>query len=82
MHLSRPGHPTRESACAAGSLVAAGLDGAADRPLRLVDGLLYLGRYWRQEQLVRVELDTRAGRQLGPVDPTRLRVALDRLLGR
>ena len=31
----------------------AGPDAGVGRPLRLVDGLLYLDRYWRQEQLVR-----------------------------
>jgi exodeoxyribonuclease V alpha subunit len=43
-------------------LVAVGAQ-APWRPLRLVDGLLYLDRYWQQEQRVRRELDERA---LGP----------------
>ncbi len=67
------------AACEVSPLVAVGVDGAADRPVRLVDGLLYLDRYWRQEQLVRVELDARAMLQPSSVDPVRLRAALDRL---
>ena len=50
-----------------------------DRPLRLVDGLLYLDRYWREEQLVRAELDARTSRTPLAVDTDRLRAALDRL---
>ena len=42
--------------------------GAPWRPLRLVDGLLYLDRYWQQEQQVRRELDERAARPAPPVD--------------
>ncbi len=49
------------------------------RPLRYVDGLLYLDRYWRQEELIRRELDDRAGRPRPAVDPERLRAALQRL---
>ena len=48
-------------------VVAVGAD-APWRPLRLVDGLLYLDRYWQQEQLVRRELDERAARPAPPVD--------------
>ncbi|MBN1094658.1 exodeoxyribonuclease V subunit alpha [Blastococcus sp. TML/C7B] len=48
-------------------VVAVGLD-APWRPLRLVDGLLYLDRYWQQEQLVRRELDERAARPAPAVD--------------
>jgi exodeoxyribonuclease V alpha subunit len=63
--------------CTASPLVANGADddGSA-RPLRLVDGLLYLDRYWRDEELVRAELDERAA---GPadVDVQALRTALD-----
>lgn len=46
-------------------LVAVG-PAAPWRPLRLVDGLLYLDRYWQHEQLVRRELEERAARA-GPV---------------
>jgi len=81
-------------ACAASPLVADGGDvvGGADRadsaegaeadpscPLRLVEGWLYLDRYWRQEELVRRELDSRAARPAPDVDPVRLRGALGRL---
>ena len=48
-------------------LVACGVD-AAWRPLRLVDGLLYLDRSWQQEQLVRRELDERAARPVPAVE--------------
>ncbi|TYP86906.1 exodeoxyribonuclease V subunit alpha [Blastococcus xanthinilyticus] len=48
-------------------VVAVGAD-APWRPLRLVDGLLYLDRYWQQEQLVRRELDERAARPAPPAD--------------
>jgi exodeoxyribonuclease V alpha subunit len=48
-------------------VVAVGVE-APWRPLRLVDGLLYLDRYWQQEQLVRRELDERAARPAPPVD--------------
>ena len=41
------------AACVESPLIAVGVDGPEDRPLRLVDGLLYLDRYWREEQLVR-----------------------------
>jgi exodeoxyribonuclease V alpha subunit len=48
-------------------VVAVGVD-APWRPLRLVDGLLYLDRYWQQEQAVRRELDERAARPAPAVD--------------
>src|SRR5450759_5259490 len=67
------------AACAASPLVAGGVNGAPDRPVRLVDELLYLDRYWRQERLVRAELDARAGCRPTAVDSGRLRAALDRL---
>jgi exodeoxyribonuclease V alpha subunit len=73
------------AACAASPLVASGPAGPEGRPLRLVDGLLYLERYWRQEELVRTELATRAdGVGVGPDDAAdleRLRSGLDRLFG-
>ena len=68
------------AACAASPLVAAGADTPGGRPLRLVDGLLYLERYWRQEEVVRTELAARAG--VPPaVDLDRLRAALARRFG-
>jgi len=75
-------------ACAASPLVAVGPGGPSGprgpgspawRPLRLVEGLLYLDRYWRQEELVRTELDARASRPGPAVDADRLRAALARL---
>jgi exodeoxyribonuclease V alpha subunit len=39
--------------------VAVGLEGDPDRPLRWVGGRLYLDRYWRDEQRVRLEVDQR-----------------------
>ena len=67
------------AACEASPLVAVGVTGAPDRPLRLVGGLLYLDRYWRQEESVRAELDARAARTPPYVDGSRLREALGRL---
>lgn len=40
-------------------LVAVGPAGHEDRPVRWVDGRLYLDRYWRDEQVVRAEIDAR-----------------------
>ncbi len=54
-------------ACGRSRLVA-GDEPARGKPLRLVDGLLYLDRYWRQEQVVRAELDTRALAEDYPLD--------------
>ena len=43
-------------------LVADGPDGPADRPLRWVDGRVYLDRYWRDEQAVRAAMHDRLAR--------------------
>jgi exodeoxyribonuclease V alpha subunit len=59
--------PEDWSSLADSPVVAVGAD-APWRPLRLVDGLLYLDRYWQQEQQVRRELDERAARPAPPVD--------------
>ncbi|PVZ11072.1 exodeoxyribonuclease V subunit alpha [Actinomycetospora cinnamomea] len=67
------------AACAASPLVAADDATATGHPLRLVDGLLYLDRYWRQEEQVRGALATRAAAPPPVVDEARLRAALDRL---
>lgn len=71
--------PTRWlAACAASGLVAAGVDAAPGRPLRLVDGLLYLERYWGEEELVRRSLAERAAVAPPEVDLPRLRAGLQR----
>jgi exodeoxyribonuclease V alpha subunit len=75
------------AACAASPLVAVGVDDgdggdAADhlgRPLRLVDDLLYLDRYWRQEEVVRTELEARAQHSGPVVDVGAVRDGLARL---
>ena len=68
------------AACAASPLVAVGsatdAPGGPGRPLRLVHDLLYLDRYWREEEQVRLELDSRASRAVGDVDEERLHAAL------
>ena len=72
------------AACAASPLVADGAGAPPGRPLRLHDGLLYLERYWRQEELVRVELAARTdltGTETSPVDVDRLRAGLTELFG-
>ncbi|MDO9377788.1 MAG: exodeoxyribonuclease V subunit alpha [Nocardioidaceae bacterium] len=61
------------------ALVADGLDGPADRPLRLVGGSLYLDRYWRQEQVIAAAIDGAALRPPPAVDAARLVLARDRL---
>ncbi|WP_232665379.1 exodeoxyribonuclease V subunit alpha [Pseudonocardia sp. TRM90224] len=66
------------AACVAGPLVADGADAPGGRPLRLVDGLLYLERYWREEELVRTSLLERAAAAPPQVDLDVLRDGLDR----
>jgi exodeoxyribonuclease V alpha subunit len=63
-------------------LVAAGPGGDPDRPLRLVGTLLYLDRYWRQEQRIATVLDGAGRRPVPSVDGARLTAALDRLFDR
>jgi exodeoxyribonuclease V alpha subunit len=67
------------AACASSDLVTSdsALDGG--RPLRLAHGLLYLERYWLQEEAVRAQLQSRSTTALPQVDLARLRVSLDRL---
>lgn len=55
-------------------LVADGVDGPADRPVRWVDGRVYLDRYWRDEQVVRRDVDARLAGLLD-VDDAALRAA-------
>lgn len=63
--------------CARSPLVS-GADGDWT-PLRLVDGLLYLDRYWQQEQRVRGSLDDRALSPPPAVDLAAARDSLSRL---
>ncbi|MFC8731458.1 exodeoxyribonuclease V subunit alpha [Luteimicrobium sp. NPDC057192] len=66
-----------EAALRRSPLVADGVDGPADRPVRLVDHRLYLDRYWRDEQVVRVAVEERLASPL-PVDEAALDAALAR----
>ncbi|MPZ65858.1 MAG: exodeoxyribonuclease V subunit alpha [Pseudonocardiaceae bacterium] len=68
-------------ACERSPLVTVGdnADLESGTPLRLVNGLLYLDRYWRQEEQVRSELLQRELADPPPVDVERLRAALARL---
>jgi exodeoxyribonuclease V alpha subunit len=61
------------------SPLVGGADTDPDRPLRLVDGVLYLDRYWRQEQIIASGVDAAAARPAPPLDTSRLRAAIDRL---
>jgi exodeoxyribonuclease V alpha subunit len=70
------------TALVASPLVDAGPAREGGKPLQLAGGLLYLDRYWRQEQLVAAELTSRASRSgfaPPPLDPQRLEAALVRL---
>jgi exodeoxyribonuclease V alpha subunit len=68
------------AACAASPLVAEPNTGdppdISGHPLHLEDDLLYLDRYWRQELVVRTELEERSLRARPPVDADALRVGL------
>lgn len=68
-----------QSACAGSPVVSA--RGEPGRPLRLVRGLLYLDRYWREEEQIRRELRQRAAAPPPAADRDRLRADLDRLFG-
>ncbi|MCK6210143.1 exodeoxyribonuclease V subunit alpha [Georgenia sp. EYE_87] len=67
------------TAVMASPVVAVGVDGPADRPARWVDGRLYLDRYWRDELLVRRQVDARLRAPVGGVDERRLAAAVHRL---
>ncbi|MDD9205489.1 exodeoxyribonuclease V subunit alpha, partial [Georgenia sp. 10Sc9-8] len=60
-------------------LVAVGVDGPDDRPARWVDGRLYLDRYWRDELVVRRQVDTRLGHPVTGLDADRLGAVVHRL---
>ncbi|HZA71446.1 MAG TPA: exodeoxyribonuclease V subunit alpha [Propionibacteriaceae bacterium] len=66
-------------ACTASPLVTAAATGPAARPLRLTAGLLYLERYWQQEERVRICLQDRLAADPPVVDAVRLAAGLDRL---
>ena len=76
--LPWPAQEAWVEAIEASPLVAVGADGPADRPVRWVDGRLYLDRYWRHEQAVRDDVDRRLAAR--PVDVDR--TALARQIGR
>ncbi|HET6758693.1 MAG TPA: exodeoxyribonuclease V subunit alpha, partial [Propionibacteriaceae bacterium] len=67
------------TAIQASALVAHGPDQPSGRPLRLASGLLYLERYWQQEELVRLQLQRRFTAQAPEIDHGRLSAALHRL---
>jgi len=64
------------AACRAGPVVADGRSAPSRRPLRLVDDLLYLERFWGEEELVRRSLAERAALPPPAVDLDRLRAGL------
>ncbi|WP_226363684.1 exodeoxyribonuclease V subunit alpha [Pseudonocardia abyssalis] len=66
-------------ACLRSPLVADGADAPAGRPLRMVAGQLYLERYWREEELVRLSLRERAAAAPPAHDLAALRSGLDTL---
>jgi exodeoxyribonuclease V alpha subunit len=66
-------------ACAASPLVTVEETGAGNRPLRLAGGLLYLERYWHQEEQVRIHLQRRFTAEPPEMDTARLAAGLQRL---
>jgi len=78
-HLPWPDPATWAAAVARSPLVADGVGGPADRPARWVGGMLYLDRYWRDELVVRHDVDGRLAATDLPVDAARLDAALARL---
>ena len=67
------------AACRASPLVADGPARPGGRPLRLAGDLLYLERYWQQEELVRTQLQQRFAAPAPKIDLPRLSAALQRL---
>lgn len=66
----------------ASTLVNEGSDAPrTQRPLRMVDGLLYLERYWGEQETVRDVLLDRLGTPTPRVDEERLQLSLDELFG-
>ena len=73
--LPWPEHAAWTAAVRRSPAVADGVDGPADRPVRWVDGRVYLDRYWRDEQVVRRDVDARLTALLD-VDDAALRDAV------
>lgn len=67
------------AACERSPAVSADPDRTGDRPLRLAHGLLYLERYWQQEETVRTELQQRLAAEAPAVDLAVLTAGLDRV---
>jgi exodeoxyribonuclease V alpha subunit len=80
--LPWPDGPAWLAGLEASTLVAVGADGPDDRPLRLVDGLLYLDRYWRQERVIARYVDAAILAPAAEPDADRLAAALSRLFPR
>ncbi|GAA2108134.1 exodeoxyribonuclease V subunit alpha [Microlunatus panaciterrae] len=70
------------AACERSPLVSVGPYRAGDRPLRLAFGLLYLERYWQQEETVRIELQRRLATPPPVVDAELLAGGLARIFSR
>ena len=68
--------------CRQSPLVTSGTAGEGGRPLRLAGELLYLERYWLQEELVRTQLQQRYAAGGYAVDTDRVAAALRRLFPR
>jgi exodeoxyribonuclease V alpha subunit len=67
------------AAVQASPLTAVGRAGPADRPLRWVNGLLYLDRYWRQEQVIAGYVDAATSQSLTANDAEALAESVGRL---
>ena len=67
------------TALEASPLVAVGVEENRGRPLRLVDGVIYLERYWREEEIVASAVDAATARLAPEVDVDRMLTALRRL---
>jgi exodeoxyribonuclease V alpha subunit len=77
--LPWPDPQTWVELCARSPLVTAGAEPPGVRPMRLAGGLLYLERYWRQEEEDRQQLQHRLGTAAPEVDRDRLTAGLSRL---
>ena len=77
--LTWPDLDTWIAACTRSRMIAVGAEAAGGRPLRWVDGLLYLERYWQQEELLRRQLQERGQAEPPTVDQGGLAAALERL---